>query len=101
MMEFPQFPEEEIDRRFPGGFTIRDEANALMAFAVRGPLPKGNGRLDGLHDDKKITDGEVNEVILFGCKHLEMLLRFKEKYPERYRSAVIGLGITHCDGWER
>ncbi len=57
---------ESLETAFPGGFNIRDEANALTACAFR------NGTLEGLHTGKsspllddtslsRITDKEIKQ----------------------------------------
>ena len=69
----PVFPPEIMAKRFPGGFTVRDEANAIVAYAFR------NGPLEDLHagawsellNDKalsRITDQELRELMLFACE---------------------------------
>jgi len=67
--EAPAIPDETLARPFPGGFTIRDEANALTAFAFR------NGQIENLHAGEpspltygptlsRITDDEMKELII-------------------------------------
>ena len=76
--EFPKPPDpfpEVIARAFPGGFTIRDEANALTAYAFR------NGPLENLHAGKsspltsdptlsRITDPEMKELMINASEKL-------------------------------
>jgi len=75
----PEFPPGLLEERFPGGFTIRDEANAIVAWAFR------NGPLEDLHAGKdsrpledsslsRITDEEMEELMLTACERVEMLL---------------------------
>jgi hypothetical protein len=42
-VDLSPLPAELSEKHFPGGFTVRDEANALTAFAFR------NGPLEDLH----------------------------------------------------
>jgi len=41
--EMSELPPEVLEQCFPGGFTLRDEANAIVAWAFR------NGPLEDLH----------------------------------------------------
>src|SRR5437762_14378898 len=65
---------------FPGDFTVRDEANALVVWAFR------NGPLEDLHagkylellEDKslsRITDAEMKALMINACRTLEKLRR--------------------------
>ena len=59
----PDIPVELIEQRFPGGFTLRDEANALVAWAFRAvPLEDLHaGKHSELLTDRslsRITDGK-------------------------------------------
>ncbi len=100
----------EIDRElaaaFPGGFTHRDEANALIALAVR------NGPIEDLHAGKysewlmdnslsRITDEEMKTLMLFGTRKLAMLLALRDDKPDVYRRLVQGYGSIYCSLWER
>jgi hypothetical protein len=104
--EVSDFPPEVIARRFPGGFTVRDEANALVACAFR------NGPLEDLHAGKhsklledtslsRITDEEMKALMLSACERMEMLLRLKESDPKKYDSFIKACNIMHCSSWER
>src|SRR5436190_2023117 len=73
----------------PGGFTLRDEANAIVAWAFR------NGPIEDLHAGKhsplledrslsRITDEEMKTLMLNACETMEELLRLKESDPEEY-----------------
>ena len=85
-IELPPSAVEQIERAFPGGFSARDEANCIVAFAIR------NGSLEDLHAGERsellkrknlsrITDAEMKRLILFACEKIECLLRMKEEPP--------------------
>ena len=104
--ELPEVPPGLLDQRFPGGFTPRDEANAVVAWALR------NGPLENLHAGKqskllrddslsRITDAEMKELILHACERVEALLRLKESDPKKYDAMVKGYNILYCGEWER
>jgi hypothetical protein len=102
----PVFPPEIMAKRFPGGFTVRDEANAIVAYAFR------NSPLEDLHagtwsellNDKslsRITDQEMKELMLFACEHVERILRLKESDPQEYDLFVKSYNFRYCRQWER
>ncbi|MFL5242709.1 MAG: hypothetical protein ACJ8FY_11430 [Gemmataceae bacterium] len=106
MKELPEIPPELLDQRFPGGFTLRDEANAIVAWALR------NGPLEDLHAGKhsklieddslsRITDNEMKELIIHASERIESLLRLKEDDPKRYAVLIKGHNISYCGTWER
>jgi hypothetical protein len=89
----PEFPRELLDQHFPGGFTARDEANAIVAWALR------NGFLEDLHAGKhselledrslsRITDSEMKEIMISACERVEALLRLKETEPNKYDTMI-------------
>jgi hypothetical protein len=101
-----EFPRELLELRFPGGFTPRDEANAIVALALRdGPLEHLHaGKTSELlrdHSLSRITDAEMKELILFACERLEELLRLKECDPEMYHAMVKMCNVMYCGGWRR
>ena len=106
----PPTPPDEfvamIESAFPGGFSVRDEANALVAIAFR------NGPLEDLHAGKpselledpslsRITDDEIRKLMIHSCDVLENLLRIKENDPERYYQYVKVQAMMFCRDWER
>ena len=104
--EIPAFPTELIEQAFPGGFTIRDEANALTAFAFR------NGQLEELHAGKpspltsdpslsRITDDEMKQLMIEASEKLEMLLKLRESDPASYQNFVKCYALTYCRSWNR
>ena len=104
--ELPELPPELLEQRFPGGFSIRDEANAIVAMAFR------NGPLEGLHAGKRskllqddslsrITQAEMKELMLYASEHVAAFLLQKERAPERYDWTVKAYNIMFCSKWKR
>jgi hypothetical protein len=104
--EYPPLPEDRLSTAFPGGFSIRDEANALTAYAFR------NGPLEDLHagepspllDDptlRRITGPEMKELMINASATLAGALALRDSAPERYRRFVQGYGLDFCRSWER
>lgn len=92
--------------RNKGEFTIRDEANALVACAFR------NGPLENLHSGKhsellensdlsRITNDEMKQLMINACETLANLLTLKEENPEEYRRKMKDYGEMYCWNWER
>jgi hypothetical protein len=106
MGDLPEFPRELLEQRFPGGFTPRDEANAIVAWALRdGPLEDLHaGKHSKLLEDdslSRITDGEMKELILFACARVEAILRLKESHPKEYAAMIKTCNIMYCGRWQR
>ncbi|MCE9554683.1 MAG: hypothetical protein K8T91_15105 [Planctomycetes bacterium] len=106
MSPAPESVEQVIEQFFPGGFTVRDEANALAAWAFR------NGPLEDLHagehspllEDKRysrITDQEMKELMLSACKQMERLLRMKQDNPDVYWLKLMEYAHSYCRDWQR
>jgi hypothetical protein len=87
--------------------TVRDEANAIVAFAFR------NGQLENLHAGEysadlienpnlsRITDAEMKQLMLFACEAVEKALRLRDENPEAY-SRFIAMQQSHsCGDWQR
>ena len=98
--------DKRLDDAYPGGFNERDEANALIAMAVR------NGPIEDLHAGKysalledmslsRITDEEMKVLMLNATRMLAGLLRFRHQNPELYRRWIRTYGTTYCERWER
>ncbi|QDV61975.1 hypothetical protein [Crateriforma conspicua] len=88
------------------GFTIRDEANAIVAWAFRnGPLEDlhAGHSSELLHQDglSRIRDDEMRELMLSACRQMERLLRMKTEEPIRYRREMREYGRRYCREWER
>ena len=87
-------------------FTLRDEANAITAFAFR------NGLLEKLHagepseltaSDKysRITEPEMKALMIEASKKIADLLYFHRKDPEGYKAFIQDYGRKYCAKWER
>jgi len=97
---------ESVEQFFSGGFTLRDEANAIVACAFR------NGPIERLHAGEssellnnpklqRITDAEMKELMLNACECMERLLRLKEEDPTAYRQKLMGFSLQFCRKWDR
>jgi len=106
LLPLPQQVEEVFRQYFPGGLTIRDEANALVACAFR------NGPLEDLHAGKhseliadkslsRITDEEMKALMINACQKMEELLRLKESNPGEYYTFIAQYAWRYCRRWER
>ena len=106
MDDLPEFPADVMEKYFPGGFTLRDEANAIVAWAFR------NGPLEDLHAGKhsdllsdptlsRITDEEMKALMINACQGVERLLRLKERDPDEYKRQIVSYNFRYCRGWER
>jgi hypothetical protein len=98
--------EKELESRYPGGFSLRDEANAIAARAYR------NGPIEDLHvgehsellENKnlsRITDDEMKEIMIYAAKQIAVLLKKKDEDPEEYYTVLKGYGFFYCSGWDR
>ena len=103
-------PSEELiemeAQQFPGGFTLRDEANAIVAMAFR------NGPIEDLHAGKssellsnpelsRITDDEMKTLMINACEQVAKLLELKETDPEGYYRQMLSYNHMYCRRWER
>lgn len=90
----------------PGEFTVRDEANALTAFAFR------NGFLEDLHAGRpsplfqqpgysRISDDEMRRLMIEVSEKLEQILRLKRDDPVRYEAVIRGYHMMYCQDWKR
>ena len=86
--------------------TLRDEANALTAFAFR------NGFLEDLHAGKdsplldapdlsRITDDEMKRLMIEASEKLAEMLRLKQKDPEQYEAFIRSYQRMYCRKWKR
>ncbi len=87
-------------------FTLRDEANALTAFAFR------NGYIEELHSGKalpldyltgfsRITDMEMKRIMIEASKRIAELLGMRISEPEKYNSFMRRYNEDYCRGWKR
>ena len=102
-------PEQEQRTTSPapqGEFTVRDEANALTAFAFR------HGFLEDLHAGKdspllddpdlsRITDDEMKRLMIEASEKLAEMLRLKQTDPEQYDIFIRSYHWRFCRGWKR
>jgi hypothetical protein len=87
-------------------FTLRDEANAIVAYAFRnGPIEQLHaGKYSPLLEDKslsRITDEEVKTLMIHACRRVEELLRLKQSNPTEYEARMRDYHFRYCDQWER
>ena len=106
MTDTPKTPREIVEQAFPGGYTHRDEANAIVAMAFR------NGPIEDLHAGEhsellerpelsRITDEEMKMIMLAACDAVERLLREKEEDAGEYYLKMMDYGLKYCHGWKR
>ena len=87
-------------------FTLRDEANALTAFAFR------NGFIEELHAGKaspllrepgfsRITDEEMRRLMIEASEKLSKMLQLKSSEPEKYDAFIRDYHDRYCRGWKR
>jgi hypothetical protein len=97
---------QAVEQVFPGGFTLRDEANAITAYAFR------NGPLEDLHagessellsnpDLSRITDDEMKRLMINASKAVEELLKEKAEDAGAYYWKMMDYNRRYCRGWER
>ncbi len=95
----PQLPRE-------GEFSLRDEANALAAYAFR------NGFIEELHAGKdspllrepgysRITDEEMRRLMIESSEKLARLLQMQRSEPEKYDAFVRNYHRVYCRRWKR
>jgi hypothetical protein len=100
-------PKKNRPSRLPEGeFTIRDEANALTAFAFR------NGFLEDLHAGEsspmlrrpgysRISDNEMKRLMIEASSKLEQLLKLKIEEPDKYDAFIREYQKMYCLNWKR
>ena len=87
-------------------FTLRDEANALTAYAFR------NGFLEDLHAGKdspllddpdlsRITDDEMKRLMIEASEKLAEMLRLKAHDPAHYDTFIRSYHWRFCREWKR
>lgn len=96
----------ELGPERPDGFTLRDEANAIVAKAVR------NGPIEDLHagrtsellkdpDLSRITDDEMKTLMIAACRSMYELLVLKETDLAAYWVEIVFASAWYCRQWER
>jgi len=89
-----------------GEFNLRDEANALTAYAFR------NGFIEDLHAGKdspllhepgysRISDDEMRRLMIESSEKLAQMLRLKQSNPAEYEAFVRSYHRMYCRGWNR
>jgi hypothetical protein len=87
-------------------FTLGDEANAIVACAVR------NGPIENLHAGNyselltdqslsRITNEEMKTIMVNACRKVEELLLLKESDPHEYERRLRDYNFRYCHKWER
>jgi hypothetical protein len=77
-------------------FTLRDEANALTAYAFR------NGYLETLHAGASgFSDEEMRKLMIESSARLAFALGARDADPERYMRFLIEYGSLYSYGWDR
>ena len=79
----------------PEVFTLRDEANAMCAYAFR------NGIIEDIHADGRISDEEMKRVMIQASESLAKLLAKKQGTPEEYDRFIRDYHGKYCRKWER
>ena len=79
----------------PREFTLRDEANAICAYAFR------NGPVEDIHTDGRISDPEMKELMINASEHLAKLMAMKLDSPEQYDQFIRDYHRKFCLRWER
>ncbi len=87
--------------------TVRDEANAIVAFAFRnGPLEDihaGEYSADLLENPElsRLTDTEMKQLMLFACEAMEKVLRLRDEEPDVYAKFIAMQQTSFCGDWQR
>ena len=97
---------EHLRTTAKGEFTLRDEANALTAYAFR------NGFLEELHAGKasellerpglsRISDEEMRQLMIEASAKVAGLLRLKSETPAKYEELIRDYNRAYCRNWDR
>lgn len=106
-IELPPISAEELEQAFPGGFNLRDEANAITVYAFRNNETLENlhcGKSSPLLDDPtlcRITDDEMKQLMIKASGRVEQLLRMKETDPDEYWLTIHDSALRYCRRWQR
>jgi hypothetical protein len=79
----------------PAEFTLRDEANAICAYAFR------NGPLERIHVEYKISQEDMKKLMINASEHLAKLMAMKQDSPADYESFIRHYHRQFCLSWER
>ena len=78
-----------------GEWTLRDEANAVCAYAFR------NGPLERIHHQYNISNLDMKEFNINASEHLAKLMAMKKESPEEYERFIRHYHSQFCGRWER
>jgi len=78
-----------------GDFTLRDEANAICAYAFR------NGPIEDIHADGRISNEEMKKLMINACESMAKLLTMKNATPEAYDRFIRDYNQKFCWRWQR
>jgi hypothetical protein len=97
---------DQLENMFPEGFSIRDEANAIVAYAFRNTsleILHAGKRLELLNDPSysRITDDEMKILMIEACQKMESILRMKKDSRQQYENFIRATVISYCQGWAR
>ncbi len=82
-------------------FNLRDEANAICAYAFRnGPIEDIHASVDS-DGRNRISDPEMKQLMIEASRKVAELLEMKERTPEQYQVFIRGYNRTWCAKWER
>lgn len=89
----------------PKDFTLRDEANAITAWAFRnGPLERfhqgENSELLENTSLRRITGPEMKELMINASEYMEKILRLRDSHPAAYAQEILFFS-KYCKGWVR
>jgi len=95
--------EAEVTRSLSGQheFTLRDEANAMCAYAFR------NGPIEDIHASvdsdrrSRITDPEMKGLMIDASSKLAKLLEMKAANPQGYLTFLEDYHRMYCRNWDR
>ncbi len=76
-------------------FALRDEANAICAYAFR------NGPIEDIHADGRISDPEMKHLMIKASESLAKLLAMKQETPSEYDRFIRDYHRKYCRRWER
>lgn len=78
------------------GFSVRDEANAVTAFAFR------NGFIEHLHAGVTgFSDEEMKKLMIESSAKLADVLVARDAAPELYAQFLLAYGAAYSSGWDR
>ncbi|MGC9457336.1 MAG: DUF6398 domain-containing protein [Halothiobacillaceae bacterium] len=76
-------------------FTVRDEANAICAYAFR------NGPIEDIHAGGRISDPEMKHMMIKASESLAKLMAMKQDTPAEYDRFIRDYHRKFCRRWER